>query len=283
MTALAFQPRLQDEEIISAKEISTKDLEFEWLLKSVRRNRFLPEPDPDTVFVGDGDFRTIGTEFLAHLVRLGGLSPQNRVLDIGSGLGRIAVPLTQYLSPRATYLGLDPAREGIAWSQKAITPAYPNFRFRHLDIAHEIYNPNGLRRGDSLILPVGDASIDFAFMVSVVTHLPPNEVEAYAREVSRVLAPGGKFFVTSFIMDDIAKGPQPKDPRCAFARTEEGPDWYVDTSARFGAVAFDDGWLEKTLVAAGLKPEKRSLGHWRGTASSHYQDVIVATKPGAIG
>jgi SAM-dependent methyltransferase len=263
------------------EEIAVGGDELDWLMESVRTNRFLPEPEPQDVFVGDGDFRAIGAEYLGHLVRIGGLEPGDRVVDIGSGLGRLAVPLTQYLEPSATYVGVDPVRDGVAWCQKAITPVYPNFRFRHLDIAHPIYNPDGLLRGDSLVLPIGNASADFAFMVSVVTHLPPAEVEVYAREIARVLAPGGRCFVTSFIMDDAAKTATARDPRRAFVRTPNGPDWYTDSTGGLGAVAFDDGWLDGVLVHAGLVPIWRGIGHWRGTPSSHYQDIIVAKKPGS--
>jgi SAM-dependent methyltransferase len=274
MTALSIKPRAgADHEPIG-------DAELHWLMNAIRTNRFLPEPNPDSVFVGDGDFRAIGAEFLHHLVRLGGLMREHRVLDVGSGLGRLAVPLTQYLDPSASYLGLDPVREGIAWCQNAITPAYANFRFRHLDIAHDIYNPGGLKRGETLVLPVGDASIDFAFMVSVVTHLPASHVEVYARELARVLAPGGRLLVTSFIIDAEARS-SGCDPRYHFQRSGAGPDWHVDPEAPFGAVGFDAGWLEKTLVEAGLAVRLTSLGHWRGRPSAHFQDIMVVEKPGS--
>lgn len=273
MSVVALQiPEIQD--------IAEADARLEWLKEAVSKNRFLPEPDPRQIFVGDGNFREIGAEFLGHLVRIGGLQPDDRVLDIGSGLGRIAIPLTQYLSATTTYLGLDPAKEGIAWSQRHVTPTYPNFRFKHLDVAHEIYNPNGLHRGETLVLPVGDRSIDFAFMVSVVTHLPPAEVIVYAREAFRVLAPGGRLFITNFMMDESAQAPGVKDPRCDFKRSGDGPDWYIDQATKYGAVAFDDGWLESVLTQAGFRIALRSLGHWRGTRAAHYQDIIVATKPG---
>lgn len=271
MTALA---RMED-------DVTTSPDELDWLMESVRTNRFLPEPEPQTVFVGDGDFRAIGAEYLGHLVRIGGLEPGDRVVDIGSGLGRLAVPLTQYLRPSTVYVGVDPVRDGVAWCQKAISPVYPNFRFRHVDIAHPIYNPEGLLRGDLLVLPLGNASADFAMMVSVVTHLPPAEVAVYAREIARVLAPGGRCFITSFIMDETAKSATARDPRRAFVREGEGPAWHVDGAGGLGAVAFDDGWLDGVLVAAGLKPIWRGLGHWRGTPAAHYQDIIVATKPGS--
>jgi hypothetical protein len=67
---------------------------LDWLMASIRTNRFIPAPPPENVFVGDGDFRTIGAEFLGHLVRIAGLKPDDRVLDIGSGIGRLAGPLT---------------------------------------------------------------------------------------------------------------------------------------------------------------------------------------------
>ena len=274
MTALALQPRPAD----PGQTIG--DDELRWLMDAVLQNRFLPEPTPDSIFVGDGDFRAIGAEYLHHLVRLGGLARHHRVLDIGSGLGRLAVPLTQYLHSSASYLGLDPVRQGIAWCQTAITPAYQNFRFRHLDIAHEIYNPGGLKRGDSLVLPVGDSSIDFAMMVSVVTHLPPGDVEVYAREVARVLAPGGRLLVTSFIVDESSRSDR-RDPRYTFVRSSTGPDWCVDPDTPYGAVGFDDGWLQGTMERAGLVLEVKSLGHWRGIPSAHFQDILVVGKPGA--
>jgi hypothetical protein len=42
----------------------------------------LPAPAPESIFVGDGDYRTIGVEYLGHFVRIGGLTPHDRVLDI---------------------------------------------------------------------------------------------------------------------------------------------------------------------------------------------------------
>ncbi len=137
MTSLRLQiPETQD--------IAEADARLDWLQEAVSKNRFLPEPDPRQSLRRRRRFRAIGAEFLGHLVRIGGLQPDDRVLDIGCGIGRIAVPLTQYLSATTTYLGLDPAKEGIAWCQRHVTPTYPHFRFQQLDVAHALYNPNGL-------------------------------------------------------------------------------------------------------------------------------------------
>lgn len=254
---------------------------LDWLMQNVRQNRFLPEPTIDSIFVGDGDYRAIGTEFLGHLVRLGGILPDDRVLDIGSGIGRIAVPLTQYLTPGAAYWGVDPVADGVTWCQQKITPVYDNFRFDHIDVAHHIYNPKGAIKGDSLRLAFDDESFDFIFMVSVATHLPPLEIAAYIRESMRLLAPGGRLFITAFVLDETAKSALPqRDPRLAFKREGDGPAWLVDRTAPLGAVGFDDGFFDRLIKRVGLSLCLKSFGHWRGQKAAHYQDILVAEKKG---
>src|ERR1700733_8769025 len=46
--------------------------------------------------IGDGDFESTGAEFLEYFIRLGGLDPSHRVLDVGCGIGRMARPPTEY-------------------------------------------------------------------------------------------------------------------------------------------------------------------------------------------
>lgn len=48
-----------------------------------------------------------GEQFLQYFIELGGLKPSDRVLDVGCGIGRLAIPLTQYLDARGGYAGLD--------------------------------------------------------------------------------------------------------------------------------------------------------------------------------
>jgi SAM-dependent methyltransferase len=254
-----------------------------WLIESVRGNRFLPQPDSTNVFVGDGDFRAIGAEFLGYFIRIGGLREDSRVLDIGCGIGRMAVPLTQYLDPQASrYDGIDPVEGGIGWCQRTITPAYPNFAFQRLDVAHELYNPSGKISGTALALPFPDYHFDFVIMTSVVTHLPPAEVLVYLSEVRRVLSHRGRLFMTAFVIDGIAaaKENRRRDPRLAFHRYGESPFWFVPNQPPLAAIGFEDGFLDKALERAGLSVALKSLGHWRGTDAGHHQDFIVAKRRG---
>ena len=61
-----------------------------------RRDRLTP-PRRMSGYVGRGDFRATGEEFLGHFRELGGLRAEDRVLEIGCGIGRMA----RVLAPRA--------------------------------------------------------------------------------------------------------------------------------------------------------------------------------------
>lgn len=49
-------------------------------------------------------------------------------------MGRMALPLTQYLDQNGRYEGFDVFKSGIVWSQKNISKNFPNFNFKHVDI-----------------------------------------------------------------------------------------------------------------------------------------------------
>jgi SAM-dependent methyltransferase len=254
------------------------DSSLKHLMDQITLNGSLPAPPPENVFVGDGDYRAIGVEYLGHFVRIGGLQPFESVLDIGCGIGRMAVPLTQYLdSEKAFYEGIDPVNAGVEWCVHNITSSHPNFRFCRVDVAHELYNPGGAIAGHEIVLPFSDGKFDFVTMVSVATHLPEAEISAYAREIMRLLRPGGRLFLTAFIV--AAGDPERQAARPRFSRGERPGTWYGDPLAPLGAIGFDAGIIEDLLKKAGLQIRRLSLGHWRGIESHHYQDVIIALKP----
>lgn len=255
----------------------------EWLMETVLKNRFLPSPELESIFVGDGSYQAVGAEFLGHFIRKGGLEKTDRILDIGCGIGRMAVPLTQYLDyEKGTYCGIDPVAGGIEWCNQKLSPIYSNFEFRHVDIAHNLYNPKGAIDGLELVLPYDGNQFDFIIMTSIVTHLPDEEVSAYLREVERLLAPGGRLFMTAFVVDKVAQEnvSKKRDARLGFQRYDNGPCWFVPELPPLAAVGFDDGFLDRAITGAGLNTVLKSFGHWRGISSDHYQDLFVAEKDG---
>src|SRR4051812_33478118 len=118
-------------------------------------------PPKGSIFIGEGDFKRRGDRFFRHFLNPGELKPYERVLDVGCGQGRMAVPLTSYLSS-GVYEGFDVVPQAIQWCQKNITSRYPNFRFREVsEIYNKEYNPGGQRKASEYKFPYEDESFDF--------------------------------------------------------------------------------------------------------------------------
>ena len=104
----------------------------------LRRDSSEMVPPKALDFVGGADFEQAGEEFKDYFIRHAGLQPDSRVLDVGCGIGRMAIPLTSLLSSRGGYWGFDIVRTGIKWCQARITPRYPNFHFEHTDVNNDM-------------------------------------------------------------------------------------------------------------------------------------------------
>ena len=148
-------------------------------------------------FVGAGDFRAVGEEMVKLLTSVGGLQADDRVLYIGCGAGRVALPLTRLLT--STYEGFDVVKAAIRWCQRHITAHHPRFRFRHANLYNSFYNRRGVDAAH-FRFPYDDASFDFAFATSVFTHLDVDSTRNYLDEAHRVLRPGGRLLATFFVL-----------------------------------------------------------------------------------
>src|SRR5215472_1770689 len=95
-----------------------------------KRDPLMP-PRRTFAMVGHGDFKQTGDEFVGYFTRFG-LKAEDNVLDVGCGIGRMAIPLTRFITAR--YEGFDIVRSEIEWCTKNITPRYPNFQFQLADI-----------------------------------------------------------------------------------------------------------------------------------------------------
>ncbi len=257
---------------------------IEHFSRAIERNRFIPTPPQDRNFVGDGDFLAIGCEFLRHFVNFGGLLPTERVLEIGCGIGRMALPLTMYLDPPSetgaswgSYAGFDVVADGIDWCNRMISPVYPNFSFRHLDFYNSLYNPTSSMDLDDGALPYDAASFDFVLMTSVVTHLDATDVAIYLRETARLLAPGGRLFLTAFLVNRSARDRIDKGlARPNFDLSATGPAYIANPEHPLAAVAYDEAaFLEMARVAGLQLRQPISHGHWSGSVSNNYQDICV--------
>lgn len=231
-------------------------------------------------FVGRGDFAGTGDEFLAHFRELAGLAPDERVLDVGCGIGRMARPLAGYLDPAAgRYEGFDVDRAGIGWCRRRYGGRHPNFRFEVADVFNRRYRPGGARRAAEYRFPYEDAAFDLVIATSVFTHLLEEEADHYLAESARVLAGGGRLFATFFLLDDVVRAAIAAGTAgLAFLRADRhvavlGEDLPEE------AVAYDRGWLEERLAAHDLRPRTIRSGTWSGRADGlTLQDVVVAAR-----
>jgi SAM-dependent methyltransferase len=242
------------------------------LLVSGRRD---PELPPKRLrFVGAGDFRSVGEELTNVLTQLGGLKKRDRVLDTGCGIGRIALPLARYLDANATYDGFDIVRRGIRWCRRHITPRHPNFRFHLVDVRNPEYNRRGVPAAQ-FRFPFADASFDFVFATSLYTHLEVDELIQYIRESRRVLAPGGTFLATFFLVDDVALVSMSERSSYHFPIVEGVMRRMPGVSAAAG-VAFDEAFVVRTLGDAGFETIHIAHGNWSRRDGLTFQDVVVA-------
>jgi SAM-dependent methyltransferase len=247
------------------------------------RDRVSPGRDPlipprRLQFVGRGDFAETGDEFLDHFTQLAGLEPDERVLDVGCGIGRMARPLAHYLDPqKGSYEGFDVDRDGIGWCRRRYRRAHPNFSFRIADLYNRRYHPGGAHSAGEYRFPYDDASFDLVVATSVYTHLLEHEADHYLAESARVLAEGGRLFATFFLLDAVS--------RAKIAAGEAGLP-FLDAGGHVAvvsdelpeeAVAYDAGWVAERLAAHGLEPIELRPGTWSGRDDGlSLQDIVVA-------
>jgi SAM-dependent methyltransferase len=83
-----------------------------------KRNSLVPPKG--LIFTGSGDYTKIGEQFFSHFQKYCDFDKDSAVLDIGCGIGRMAVPFTNYLTPKGRYEGFDIVKVGIDWCTKNI-------------------------------------------------------------------------------------------------------------------------------------------------------------------
>jgi SAM-dependent methyltransferase len=203
---------------------------------------------------------------------ISGLAPTHNVLDIGCGIGNLAIGLAGFLEGR--YDGVDVNREAVEWCRGAITGRYPRFRFHHADVASTAYNPKG--RGDAARFryPFDDRSFDRIFLGSVLTHLLPGAFEGTIAEIARLLSPHGRCIASCFLItDDNRPGVEAGRSFMSFGVAIDHARVH-DAGCPEAAIAFDEPFVRDVIGRAGLAIENVRRGAWWSGASDD-QDVLT--------
>jgi SAM-dependent methyltransferase/predicted O-methyltransferase YrrM len=228
--------------------------------------------------LGSADYIAVGEEFCRYFVELCELKPDDRVLDVGSGTGRMARPLTRYLKG-GSYEGIDIVAPSVQWCQRTYT-RYRNFHFHFADIYNKGYNPDGKYKATEYRFPFETSSFDFVFLTSVFTHMLPQDMEHYLSEVVRVLKPNKRCLITYFLINPAARklinegvshySFKYKLPGCRVesADTPEAIVGYDESSVRGLYTKYRLNITEPVLY-----------GTWCKQDGLSWQDIIIATKP----
>lgn len=255
----------------------------------IRRLIYLPQdlfrkrkslvPPKGLMFTGSGGYESIGRQFFGYFLKFGDITPESSILDIGSGIGRMAVPFTDYLSATGRYEGFDIVKLGVDWCTKNITSKYPNFNFRLIPLKNDLYHLGTDERASQLVFPYEDDSFDFVFLSSVFTHMMPEDVENYMAQIYRVLKPGKKCFATFFVLDQASENAMDNGvKRFPF---NFGDYSLMDKSVREANVAFKKDYLFKLLESNNFEITNFVRGNWSGVEADIYdqhQDIIIFKK-----
>jgi SAM-dependent methyltransferase len=222
--------------------------------------------------VGGGKWLEMGQQMLREVIDFCGLTPESNVVEIGCSCGIVAIPMKAYLT-RGRYTGVDIIPEFIDWCQAHLVD--DRFCFYDLGVYHELYNPKGTASSTSVRLPVEDNSADVVFLVSVFTHMLPEEVRHYLQEIGRIMKPGGRCMATMLTKDSYVPG-QSRIP-LEFAYNSDCLCFDERTPTK--AVAFSQSSICEMAANGGMSTERMAAGRWDGRSrEKFFHDMYVFTK-----
>ena len=227
-----------------------------------------------------GNFAIIGAEFLRHFIEKCGLCPGERVLDVGCGVGRMAIPVVRHLGPAGSYDGFDVSKAAIDWCNCNLAPRFNNSRFHFIDLQNNFYNPFGQDPAARFRFPFKDATFDFIFATSVFTHLLPDASKNYLREIYRVLKPGGRCLATYFLVNDGSRSSMSRGASSISFAAASKVHYVTNPKVPEIAVAYEEPFIDDLYQRIPFGEREKFYGSWSGCPGElTYQDTIIAWKP----
>lgn len=238
-------------------------------------------PPPLFNYVGGEQFQELGQSYFDFLVNHGGVKPEHKILDIGCGIGRVAFHFIDYLNENAQYEGFDIVKYGPQWCNQKIARKYTVFTFRYVDIYNKEYNKNGKINANEFVFPYESGFFNFAFASSVFTHMLPDAVFQYLKQIQRILVDDGVFFGSFFILNPESEKYM-KNSRFNFKRLNENYGVLSEENPE-EAIAYNESYLKALFQASGFSIiPPIYYGEWSGRQGLvGGQDFILLKKSSA--
>lgn len=254
---------------------------YYWPYDTVQRlmGKSDPEiPPKGLIFTGEGDFKQQGDHLLSLFIQEGGLKPDHHVLDVGCGIGRIARPIIHFISESGSYAGFDAIKLGINWCQRHLKNGHGNVSFKYIPIKNDLYRNDG-QEAANFIFPYKNGLFDFVTVISVFTHMQPDEVINYLEQIFLKLKPGGRCFATFFLIKQ-KNGSEKPNYNFQFP-FDFGHYVLMNQQVTNANVGYKTGYLKNKIEGIGFRVVKEIPGYWRNGIESEdrlFQDILILEK-----
>ena len=211
----------------------------------------------------------------------------NKILDVGSGCGLLLNSSRQFIEPNGEYIGIDVVKDEINFCNSH----YPKkYKFEHADALNPYYSSN---QNDKLKWSYKDSTFDLVTALSVWTHLNEKDAFFYMGEVNRVLKPGGKAFISFFILDELydkfilnMSNEKPKyhlltQKQYIYDQKAYGSsEWFYPkwTSIPERAIGVKKKGFDKLIIENGMKLVEHYQGNWKENPGVFFQDILILEK-----
>ena len=209
-----------------------------------------------------------GQQFCNYLTQVGKLKKTDRVLEIGFGVGSLALALNKYLQSSGSYSGLDTDKNCVDWCRSKISSINSNFDFK--------YFPEGCQ---TIPFPYDNNSFDFVFSSIAFTSLSIDDAKYYLEEISRVLKVGGKCLILCFLWNPCIEL-LIRDGRCPIKTTDNlGECRNIHNSIREKAICYGESCVFQWHENNYLSIIEINYGNWSSSSTeTNYQDYILSQK-----
>lgn len=207
------------------------------------------------------------------------MSPDDSVLELGCGCGRIAIHIAPYLSPKGQYVGIDCVAVLLEWCKANISPRFPNCKFIFIDVVAKAHNPYGRIPASEFTFPFPNRAFTFAFAVSLFTHMTIDGIANYISETARVLHSGSRFLATYLLLNEHSRKGIREGTAFRDFRYSVGDSLTFDKQIPEEGIAHPENRILDLYEEHGFRVVAVEYGNWpRGlpTLGQAFQDTIIA-------